>query len=217
MPIKAGRASDRKWIRKWGRWCLLERKALSPTKGENGLQTYYNQEADSRGYLTWDTQRLKIVLKNDSRKHSYDAAGAWEKGECHAIIPAHIELDEEDVIVDLEFEVRKTIHITRGSTPKTADLIKNPHVVRVLALLEDNKKYNEGTDFTLEIESGQASIAWQPGGSEPVGGKDYAVVLAVRPVWIVAESPRIRSFGKGKRGQLPWGVKLKRDTPAIRQ
>ena len=58
-------------------------------------------------------------------------------------------------------------------------------------------------------------MEWLVGGLRPASGQVYSVQMMIKPVWIVMGAPMVRSFGPGKRNQLPLRLKLKRFDQAV--
>lgn len=195
-----------------------EQALLRPSHTADGRGKFFEGTAQDRGYLYQAARKVYALITSDDRDESFDVEAAWMNGKCNMTFSADLGIGPQDRITFLDMPVRTSEEVERGSGASDA-LVSRLGATEVLAIVgADNTLYRAGFDYQLTYNANKtiASIVWG-GADAPTAGDPYAVHLNVRPQWIVKDHPKIRSFGAGKRGQLPKKVTLIADDQRVRQ
>lgn len=210
MPIRVGRYADRRLVEARGRRCLWQQAILAPQQRTDGQQDY--SAGDGRGYIYVSSQPLKVLFTSDSRDESFDMYGAWERGQCTATVAAHIEIGDQDRLTVLDYPVRDSLQLVRGST--TRDEIRQRSVTSILRVHDGTTEYAVGTACQLYTDAdGVSFVEWLTGG--PSAGTRYSILLMTRPVWVVIGHPMVRGFSGKNKDRLPHKITLKRLDMAV--
>ena len=209
-----GRAIDRALLRRVGRPCVWEKGILCPNIREDGQHDYTCTVCDGsdgeRGYIYTDSTTLNMLFTSDRREKAFNMGGAWEKGSCTATVAAHVAIGDQDRVVVQDDPVRYQQHVVRAASG-LVDSLRIPHVVEVLTILDISRSYTLNTDYTLSVDTaGVSTITWTTSGLSPTAAARYAVLVTMKPVWIIKGAPLVRAFGAGKKNQLLLRVDLER-------
>jgi len=215
MPVRAGRAQDRRLIQRKGRTCLWQQAVPDPRTRDGGQHDYTQSDETDRGYLYSAGTTIKAMFHGDNRDESFNMAGAWEKGRARMTFSAHLDIGDQDRITVQELFLRDSLALTRGSG--TADIIRQTDVTELLLVRDAATEYTIGTDCKLsETTEGSWQVEWLTGGQAPTAEAGYSILMKCKPVWVVDGHSMLRGFSGKKRHQLPGVVDLKRDDVAVR-
>lgn len=207
----AGRRQDRSWLKRIGTECLWQE--ASPTTQLTELGELELDDEAEAGFVYEEAKRVHVLFTTDERSKDYDSVAAWEKGECFGTIAAHIPVGFADRIV-VKREVRSNLLIKRGASASVE--LKTPYIQSIRSVKSGSVSYTQGTDYQLvKKANGDCVLEWLEGGKSPAVSDFYAVSLMRWVVWFVGEEPRLRALSNRKRDQLPWKLKLVKDSPEV--